>query len=42
MADKADFDFFEDEKEYDIERLGAYGRFYTRSSYPIMSMFLRE
>ena len=35
MAETSDFDFFEDEKEYDIERQGSYGRFYTSNSYPI-------
>lgn len=35
MSEKVDFDFLDDEKDYDIERQGSYGRFYTRSSYPI-------
>lgn len=30
-----DFGFSEDEKEYDIEKFGSYGRFSTKNSYPI-------
>lgn len=35
MAAEHEFDFAEDEKDYDIERQGSYGRFFTSNSFPI-------
>lgn len=35
MADNLDLDILTDEKDYDIEKVGSYGRFYTKDSYPI-------
>lgn len=35
MSGEYEFDFAEDEKDYDIERQGSYGRFFTANSFPI-------
>lgn len=35
MSIEHQFDFVEDEKDYDIERQGSYGRFFTSNSFPI-------
>lgn len=35
MSGENEFDFAEDEKDYDIDRQGSYGRFFTANSFPI-------